>query len=316
MLVALGLIQNCVIVCGIGFYKLKLYAVKAGLSGNFTGNSASVTAPGIKDDKCFSAASCFFCAGIGGFASCDCTFYTVICVADKTKSYIVKRAKNKTKSLSLSLLKLMLELFQMKNMTENQRASNLSQFTYPLKWQIPLGLIFTALNLGVKYLQNFNPIPLYMDTIFTITASFFGLFSGLICAILYHISCTLIFHFDASTLVWVICSLTIVIIVRIYIKIRKKIEIPDLFLLVFLISLIVSLEGATIFTLLNVFTGYREDSQVKFMYALLSSNSISVFISALLPRVPVNILDKAISVSIGWACYKGIGKLISPAKKA
>lgn len=204
----------------------------------------------------------------------------------------------------------------MENTTENQRASNLSQFTYPLKWQIPLGLIFTALNLGVKYLQNFNPIPLYMDTIFTITASFFGLFSGLICAILYHISCTLIFHFDASTLVWVICSLTIVIIIRIYIKIRKKIEIPDLFLLMFLISLIVSLEGATIFTLLNVFTGYREDSQVKFMYALLSSNSISVFISALLPRVPVNILDKAISVSIGCVCYKGIGKIISPAKKA
>ena len=204
----------------------------------------------------------------------------------------------------------------MENMTENQRASNLSQFTYPLKWQIPLGLIFVALNVGVNYLQNFNPIPLYMDTIFTITASFLGLFSGLICAILYHISCTLIFHFDASTLVWVICSLTIVIIIRIYIKIRKKIEIPDLFLLVFLISLIVSLEGATIFTLLNVFTGYNEDSQVKFMYALLSSNNISAFISALLPRVPVNILDKAISVSIGWVCYKGIGKIISPAKKA
>ena len=209
----------------------------------------------------------------------------------------------------------MLELTQMEKMTENQRATNLSQFTYPLKWQILLGLIFTALNLGVKYLQNFNPIPLYMDTIFTITASFFGLFSGLICAILYHISCTLIFHFDASTLVWVICSLTIVIIIRIYIKIQKKIEVPDLILLVFLISLIISFEGATIFTFLNVFTDYNEDSQVKFMYALLSSNSISVFISALLPRVPVNIIDKAISVSIGWACYKVIGKLISSAKK-
>lgn len=203
----------------------------------------------------------------------------------------------------------------MENMTENQRATNLSQFPYPLKWQIPLGLVFAALNLGVKYLQNFNPIPLYMDTIFTITASFFGLFSGLICAILYHISCTLIFHFDASTLVWVICSLTIVIIIRIYIKIQKKIEVPDLFLLVFLISLIVSLEGATIFTLLNVFTGYNEDSQVKFMYALLSSNSVSAFISALLPRVPVNILDKAISVSIGWLSFVGISRLVETSKK-
>ena len=228
---------------------------------------------------------------------------------------IVKEPK--TKSLSLSFLKLMLELFQMENMTENQRASNLSQFTYPLKWQIPLGLIFAALNVGVNYLQKFNPLPLYMDTIFTITASFFGGACGAISALLYHITTTFIYEkVPLWSLVWVICSLTIVIIIRIYIKIRKKIEIPDLILLVFLISLIVSLEGATIFTLLNVFTGYNEDSQVKFMYALLSSNNISAFISALLPRVPVNILDKAISVSIGWACYKGIGKLISPAKKA
>ncbi|MBQ6027921.1 MAG: hypothetical protein IJL24_00125, partial [Treponema sp.] len=94
------------------------------------------------------------------------------------------------------------------------------------------------------------------------------------------------------------------------------IEITDLILLVFLISLIVSVEGATIFTVLNVFTGYKEDSQVKFMYALLSSNSVSVFISALLPRVPVNILDKAISVCIGWLCFRGVSKIIPPANKA
>lgn len=109
------------------------------------------------------------------------------------------------------------------------------EFTYPLKWQIPLGLIFAALNIGVNYLQKFNPIPLYMDTIFTV---------------------------------------------------------------------------------LNIFTGYKEDSQIKFMYALLSSNRISEFISALLPRVPVNILDKAISMIIGWLSFRGIWKLIFPAEKA
>lgn len=56
MLVALGLIQNSVVICGIGFYKFNLNAVKAGLAGNFTGNSAGVPAPGIKDDKSFAAA--------------------------------------------------------------------------------------------------------------------------------------------------------------------------------------------------------------------------------------------------------------------
>ena len=199
-------------------------------------------------------------------------------------------------------------------MLENK---NPSPFTYSLKWQIPLGIIFTCLNILVNYLQNYNPVPLYMDTIFTITASFFGGICGLISGLLYHITTTIIYaKVPLWSLVWAICSLTIVLIIRIYIRIRQKIEITDLILLVFLISLIVSIEGATIFTVLNVFTGYKEDSQVKFMYALLSSNSISVFISALLPRVPVNILDKAISTCIGWLSYKGVRKLIIMVEKA
>lgn len=202
----------------------------------------------------------------------------------------------------------------MKNSTLECKAS---PYTCPLIWQISFGIIFGLLNIGVNYLQNFNPVPLYMDTIFTITASFFGCVCGVISALFYHITTTLIYaKVPLWSLVWAICSLTIVIIIRVYIKIRKKIEITDLILIVFLISLIVSFEGATIFTVLNVFTGYKEDSQVKFMYALLSSNSISVFISALLPRVPVNILDKSISVTIGWLSFKGIKKLMAAVKKA
>lgn len=142
-------------------------------------------------------------------------------------------------------------------------------FTYSLKWQLPLGIVFALLNIAVNYLQNFNPVPLYMDTIFTISASFFGGVCGIISALLYHITTTVIYaKVPLWSLVWAICSLTIVLIIRVYIKIQKKIEITDLILLVFLISLIVSVEGATIFTFLNVFTGYKEDSQVKFMYAL------------------------------------------------
>ena len=199
----------------------------------------------------------------------------------------------------------------MNNRTTENKTAELSQFTSHIKWQIPLGLVFAALNVGVNYLQRFNPVPLYMDTIFTITASFFGGVCGVISALLYHITTTFIYaKVPLWSLVWVICSLTIVLIIRIYIKTRKRIEFPDLILLVFLISLIVSLEGATIFTVLNVFTDYAEDSQVKFMYALLSNNSISEFVSAMLPRVPVNILDKSISMAIGWPCYKGVSKLI------
>ena len=192
-----------------------------------------------------------------------------------------------------------------------------NDFSYPLLTQLFLGLIFGFLNHAVYFLQSFNPVPLYMDTLFTVTASFFGPVSGVFAAALYHIL-YLFFYPDVaiSSLVWMICSLTIVLIIRLYIKIRKKVEFPDIILLIFLIALIISVEGAVIFTVLNALTDFVEDSQIKFMYALLNSNNVSVFVSALLPRVPVNILDKAICVLLGWFSYKGVRKLLKLPKIA
>ena len=194
------------------------------------------------------------------------------------------------------------------------------EFTSPLLIQILLGIIFGFLNHVVYFLQSFNPVPLYMDTLFTVAASFFGAVSGVIAAALYHILYLLFYqNVAASSLVWMICSLTIVLIIRLYIKIRKRVEFPDIILLIFLIALIISVEGAIIFTVLNACTNFTEDSQIKFMYALLNSNNVSVFVSALLPRVPVNILDKAICVLLGWFSFKGVRKIleaITASKKA
>ena len=192
-----------------------------------------------------------------------------------------------------------------------------NDFSYPLLTQLFLGFIFGFLNHAVYFLQSFNPVPLYMDTLFTVTASFFGPVCGVLTAALYHIM-YLSFYPDVaiSSLVWMICSLTIVLIIRLYIKIRRKVEFPDIILLIFLIALIISVEGAVIFTVLNALTDFVEDSQIKFMYALLNSNNVSVFVSALLPRVPVNILDKAICVLLGWFSYKGVRKLLTLPKIA
>lgn len=200
---------------------------------------------------------------------------------------------------------------------ENQTATNESPYKKPLLIQILLGLAFGLLNHGVYFLQSFNPVPLYMDTLFTVTASFLGAVSGVLAAVLYHVLYLFIYPDVAlSSLVWMICSLSVVLTIRLYIKIRKRIEFPDIFLLIFLIALIISLEGAIIFTILNAVTAFVEDSQIKFMYALLNSSGFSFFVSALLPRVPVNLLDKAICVLLGWYSYKGLQKLFTLSKKA
>ena len=55
------------------------------------------------------------------------------------------------------------------------------------------GIYFCGLECWVNYLQKFYPIPLYMDTIFTITAAFLGGVSGFISALLYHVTTTYIY---------------------------------------------------------------------------------------------------------------------------
>lgn len=187
-----------------------------------------------------------------------------------------------------------------------------------IKVQILIGLICSCLEFGLYYVYQslFNPLPLYMDTLFTTAASFFGPISGCICAFLFHAISIFIFKYPLYNFAWSICSFSVVLIISLYISLRKKsignkLEMIDIVLLVFIIALAISVEGALIFTTLNFAVNYSEDSQVRFMFAYLSSNNISTFFSALLPRVPVNILDKGICVSLGFFAYKGMKKLFN-----
>ncbi len=183
-----------------------------------------------------------------------------------------------------------------------------------IRSQILLGIILCACNLGVMFLQRLNPVPLYMDTLFTITAAFFGPISGCICATLFHLTCALFIDSNKTAFIWSICSYTIVLIIRMYIKKRSKIERLDILLLIFIIAIIISIEGALIFTILNILSTYTELSQVRLMYGFLSRNNLPTFVAALLPRVPVNILDKGICVSLGYLSYKGLSNFLSSKK--
>ncbi|MBO4704241.1 MAG: hypothetical protein J5647_00700 [Spirochaetaceae bacterium] len=187
-----------------------------------------------------------------------------------------------------------------------------------LTTQLWIGVLCAALEFGLYFLyQNiFNPLPLYMDTLFTTAASFFGPISGCICAFLFHAISIFIFKYPLYNFAWSICSFSVVLIIRLYVSIRKKsigkkLEVLDIVLLVFIVALIISIEGALIFTTLNFIVNYTEDSQVRFMFAFLSQNNVSTFISALLPRVPVNILDKGICVTLGYFAFKGMKKLFN-----
>lgn len=184
---------------------------------------------------------------------------------------------------------------------------------YPLLFQIIIGLVCALLNLALCSIQDYYPIPLFMDTVFTVTASLFGAVSGLIAAFLFHLFSMLEHSNPPSDLTWSICSLTVVLIVRLYIRKRNikqtALDFFDILLLLIIIAIIISIEGAIIFTILRALVEYRETAQVRTFYLYLLRFDIPVFLSAFIPRIPVNLLDKGICVTIGLFCYKGLCKI-------
>lgn len=184
---------------------------------------------------------------------------------------------------------------------------------YPLIFQIIIGLVCALLNLALCIIQDYYPIPLFMDTVFTVTASLFGAVGGVTAAFLFHFLSMLVHSNPPSDLTWSICSLTIVLIIRLYLRKRNikqtKLDFFDVLLLLIIIAIIISIEGAVIFTILRALVEYRETAQVRTFYLYLLRFDIPVFLSAFIPRIPVNLLDKGICVTIGLFCYKGLCKI-------
>lgn len=65
-----------------------------------------------------------------------------------TVFFLIHGDLNRNKITFFSFFAAYAIVFQMEDVTENQHVSNISQFTHSLKWQIPLGFIFVALNVG------------------------------------------------------------------------------------------------------------------------------------------------------------------------
>ena len=173
----------------------------------------------------------------------------------------------------------------------------------------------------VRRLQEFRPCQAQVEAqylyricrpqrrIHRIQLKFFSLASGIVCALVFHLVCTLVYDFPLYSMAWSVCSLTVVFIIRFYLAKRDENSLFDILAIFFIIVLVVSFEGAVIFTILEASADYADDSQVRFMYTLLRSFKIPVFLSALLPRFPVNLVDKAICVPLGFLCYKGLDRI-------
>lgn len=188
--------------------------------------------------------------------------------------------------------------------------------TFSVRAQVILGVVCGLLEVLVNFLQeHFNPVPIFMDTLLTITASFFGGISGALSAVIFRVLAKVLHNQTPFAFFWLVCSLSLVAIIRLFVRARRELSAMDIVLLSFMASIIISVEGAFVFSLLHVIADYREDPSVRQMYLFLKSNGIPLFISALLPRVPMNLLDKGICVPLGFLLYV-VARRIIPERSA
>ena len=183
------------------------------------------------------------------------------------------------------------------------------QKKYSIWFQLVLGLICGLLNMfGSKMAEGLS-LPIFNDTLFTVLASFFGWTAGITSALGYHILFCLFIQNGFSGFLFVICSLSMVLIVRLYIKNKEKLSLMDFVFMIFISALVISFEGGIIFVFVFNQFDFKETVEVNKITYILIRQQIPLLFSSWLSRIPVNLLDKTLAVLAGGYGAIGLGKL-------
>ena len=145
-----------------------------------------------------------------------------------------------------------------------------------IKVQLVLGILCGVLNYLLIVIREFFKIPLFLDTVFTMLASFYGPAAGCITAFLCHLFA---FLFDTnSNLLWVICSLTIVLVIRLFSRNGKPVSWTGIVWILILTVVLITVEGTIIASLLY-FTDadYLEPSSLSTSVFVLLASGVSYF---------------------------------------
>ena len=175
-------------------------------------------------------------------------------------------------------------------------------------------------------------IPLYLDTVFTITVTLScGLVWGMICGALTNILCHTIFGWGWEPYLFTICNIATAFITWLFyrkfntelllnsdnfsvftlnlpeqksIQLKKTINlIIILIFLSFTLCIAMSILGGLIATIiLSINSTYTEgDGISSILSSTMFSQNVSVLPREILSRIPINIIDRLISVFAGYA---------------
>ena len=182
---------------------------------------------------------------------------------------------------------------------DNCKSTSFFSKQYSILFQIVLGIVCSILNIIVGLIRQ-TGIPMYMDCIFTVAASFFSATSGIISSLFTQIINFVFFHHPLSEFPFVICSLTIVIAIRLYFRNKNTPNYVDLLIISFFLSIVISLEGSLVYIIVYKLFAYDELVQSKYFTFILLRQNFSLLASAFLSRLPVNLIDKTVAVFAGY----------------
>ena len=181
--------------------------------------------------------------------------------------------------------------------------------------QCAAGIVAGFLNLLLCSAAIKLHLPLFMDTLFTVTASCFGWAGGIVAAVASHIVGFLSDGYslpkDVPNLLYFFCSLTIVAGVRM-VLFRKpqnagRANPLDMLFLSIVLAFVISVEGGLFYVMLVQSNRVSADiignrAVSSLIYTFVTKN-IPMLVASPLASLPVNLVDKTIAVFGGYGIF-------------
>ncbi|MEL3906981.1 MAG: hypothetical protein P1P65_08180 [Treponema sp.] len=186
-------------------------------------------------------------------------------------------------------------------------------------------LISVAGNIAAAFLAAALHLPLFSDTIFTVAVTFYaGLVPGLIVAALYNPVMTLVecavygtemFYFD---FLYALCGMLIVLSTYLLSRNKKEfffnrtVTILYLLLIAFVSSFLSSFAATILDTFIRpLFETISGFSRIDNFSTVFQKLQFGVFLSYLLPRIPITVLDRLMCTFLGFALYRLLDRNMS-----
>ena len=164
---------------------------------------------------------------------------------------------------------------------------------------------FSLLNIVLWLINAWGGLPLFMDSVGTaVAAALLGPLPGAAVALISQLSFEVWDGFNWMFAPWVVCSFATALIVGFAVGARRFSSLFDLGLVIIAVSLANAVLGALVHIYLyGGYAGHATDLLVQ-SFELLTGGPL---LAAFWARIPLNLLDKSIAVSVAYLAYRRWG---------